>query len=480
LLTDTEVGARLTPQKRRDAYRHHLDQTHKEQNTMSYLDKVIERRDAVKVEMDAVLEAVATENRTDLTAEETEKVDALVEESRSLDTKIEKLKAQADADVKAAEIRASVASVATPVGGARIIAEPRTYTPESQASFVKDAYNAQFRNDFNANERLARHMKEEAIERRDVGTAAFDGLVVPQYLTDLAAPLARAGRPFLDAATNKHALPASGMTLNISRMTTGTTTAIQATENSAVSETDADDTLLTINVRTVAGQQDISRQAIERGTGIDTFILADLIRSWHTTLDNQCLNGAGTSGTILGLDASGGNAITYTTASPTIKLLYPKLADAVQQVQTNAFINPTHWIMHPRRLAYLMAGVDSSDRPLVVPTGYGPMNAVAVGAGGTSYGLSGYSLMGLPIVTDASVVTTTGASSNQDKIYCVAAPEMHLWEQPGSPFALNFDATGASTLTIKSVVYGYAAFSAGRYPTAASIISGTGLVAPTF
>ena len=59
---------------------------------MSYLDKVIERRDAVKTEMDAVLEAVAAENRTDLTAEETEKVDALVEESRSLDTKIEKMK----------------------------------------------------------------------------------------------------------------------------------------------------------------------------------------------------------------------------------------------------------------------------------------------------------------------------------------------------------------------------------------------------
>jgi len=448
---------------------------------MSYLDKVIERRDAVKVEMDAVLEAVAAENRTDLTAEETEKVDTLVEESRSLDTKIEKLKAQADADNKAAEARASVAAVATPAaGGARVISEPRTYTAQAGASFIKDAYNARFKSDFAANERLARHMREEEIERRDVGTGAFEGLVVPQYLTDLAAPLARAGRPFLDGATTKHALPDSGMTINISRMTTGTSTAIQATENANVSETDADDTLLTVNVRTIAGQQDISRQAIERGTGIDSFILADLIRSWHTTLDNQCLNGAGTSGTILGLDGSGGNAITYTSASPTIKLLYPKLADAVQQIQTNAFMSPTAWIMHPRRLAYLMAGVDSSDRPLVVPNAYGPMNVIAAGAGGTSYGNSGYSLMGLPIITDANVVTTTGASSNQDKIYCVAAPEMHLFEQTGSPFALNFDATGASSLTIKTVVYGYAAFTAGRYPLAASIISGTGLVAPSF
>ncbi len=96
---------------------------------MSYFDKVVERRDAVKAEMDAVLEAVASEDRTDLTVEETEKVDALVEEARSLDTKIEKLKAQADADAKASEIRSSVASVATPrVGGTTVTRESRTYS----------------------------------------------------------------------------------------------------------------------------------------------------------------------------------------------------------------------------------------------------------------------------------------------------------------------------------------------------------------
>jgi hypothetical protein len=34
---------------------------------MSYFDNVVERRDAVKAEMDAILEAVAAESRTDLT-----------------------------------------------------------------------------------------------------------------------------------------------------------------------------------------------------------------------------------------------------------------------------------------------------------------------------------------------------------------------------------------------------------------------------
>ena len=449
---------------------------------MSYLDKVIERRDAVKVEMDAILEAVAVENRTDLTEDESAKVDALGEESRTLDSKIEKLTAQAAADAKASEARSTVANFAMPkTGGATVTREARTYSPESEASFVKDAFTAKFSNDYAASERLARHSREEEIERRSVGTGNFAGLVIPQYLVDLAAPFASAGRPTADFATNKMVLPAAGMTLNISRMTTGTSTAVQAAENDAVSNTNADDTLLTVNVRTIAGQQDISKQAIERGTGIDQFIIQDLIRGWHTTLDNQILNGDGNSGAMLGIrQTSGINDVTFTEASPTVAELYPKLADAYQLIQTSVFQNPTHWIMHPRRLAFLLAGVDGSQRPLVVPTLNGPMNAIATGTGPAVYGNSGYSMLGLPIIADANVTTTSGAGTNEDQIYCVNANEMHLWEQAGSPFALNFDATGAGSLTIKSVVYGYGAFTAGRYPGAVSKISGTGLVAPTF
>ena len=448
---------------------------------MSYLDKVVERRDAVKAEMDAILDAVAKEDRTDLTAEETEKVDALVAESRTLDEKIEKLSAQAAADKKAAEARAAVASIATPtVASTKVTREERTYRPDGDISFFKDAYAAQFKSDYAAQERLARHQREESVERRDVGTAQFEGLVIPQYLVDLAAPYARAGRPFADFATNKMTLPPSGMTLNISRMTTGSSTAVQVTQNDAVSETDVDDTLLTVNVRTIAGQQDLSRQAIERGTGIDSFVAADLIKSWHTTLDAQTLNGTGSAGQIEGLRAAGGNAITFTSTAPTVALLYPKLADAIQQIQTNAFVNPTQFVMHPRRLAWLLAAVDSSNRPLVVPAANGPFNAAGVGAGASSYGNSGYQMMGLPIITDANIGTTYGTTTNRDEIYVVTAGENHLWEQPGSPFTLRYDATGAGNLTIKTVVYGYAAFTAGRYPLANSIISGSGLAAPTF
>jgi hypothetical protein len=108
------------------------------------------------------------------------------------------------------------------------------------------------------------------------------------------------------------------------------------------------------------------------------------------------------------------------------------------------------------------------------------MNAIATGAGAAAYGNSGYTMMGLPIIADANIATDLGAGTDQDQIYCVNAGELHLWEQAGSPFALNFDATGAGSLTIKSVVYGYSAFTAGRYPGAVSVVNGTGLVAPTF
>jgi HK97 family phage major capsid protein len=264
-------------------------------------------------------------------------------------------------------------------------------------------------------------------------------------------------------------------------MTTGTSADVQATENSAVSETNADDTLLTIDVRTIAGQQDLSKQVIERGSGVDSFVVQDLIRAYHTKLDNQILNGTGASGQILGIQQTPGiNQTAFNEASPTVALLYPKLAEAYSEIQTSVFMNPTHWIMHPRRLAFLLSGVDLQERPLVLPALNGPMNAVATGSGAAGYGNSGYTLMGLPIIADANVTTTAGSGGDQDDIYCVNAAELHLWETAGAPFALSFDATGAGSLTVKSVVYGYSAFSAGRYPGAVSRISGTGLVAPTF
>ena len=432
---------------------------------MTYSIQLSEKRDAALAKADAIV-AKAQEEARELTTEEDSEITKALDEVRELDAQIEKHSELEARQAEAAELRKTkkIEQTVTVVK-----AEPRTYSPDAKVSFIADAYNAQFNGDFAARERLARHMKEEQVERRDVTSANFAGLIVPQYLTDLAAPLARAGRPTADIA-RKHQLPASGLTLNISKVTTGSSVASQ-TEGAAVSETNMDDTLLTINVQTYAGQQNVSRQALERGTGVDSLVMADLVAAYHTTLNTAV---------VAELLASSGQSVTYTDASPTVAELYPKLLDAVQKIQTNFFAGPNVIIMHPRRLAWILAALDSSNRPLAVPTPVA-MNPISFGSGSVQYGNSGYSIAGLPVVTDATVSTAQGAGTNEDTIYIGNAQELHLWEEgAGEPMMLRFEQPKGAELDIQMIVYGYAAFTANRYPNAWAKIGGTGLVTPTF
>ena len=110
---------------------------------------------------------------------------------------------------------------------------------------------------------------------------------------------------------------------------------------------------------------------------------SDLASAYHTLLD---------SNVVAELFSSAGQAVTYTDASPTVAELYTKILDAVQKVQTTFFAGPNAIIMHPRRLAFILAATDTTGRPLAVPSPNGPTNAVATGAGSVQYGNSGYSI----------------------------------------------------------------------------------------
>lgn len=431
---------------------------------MKYSDTLKQKRSALLADADGFVATAQAEKR-DLSADEDKAIVAKLDEVRELDEQIKRHEELEERAAKAAEVRAET-KIDTAV--AVVKAEPRTYTEKSGHSFLRDAYNAQFNGDFAARERLSRHMNEERVERRDVTSANFTGLVVPQYLTDLAAPFARAGRPTADVA-RKHQLPASGLTLNISRVTTGSSVAEQ-TEGAAVSETNMDDTLLTITVKTFAGQQNVSRQALERGTGIDALVMADLVSAYHTSLDADVINT---------IKVGNGNTVTYTDASPSVAELYPKFLDAVQKIQTNFFAGPNVVVMHPRRLAWILAAVDSTNRPLALPQSHNPMNTVATGAGSVVYGNSGYTIAGLPVVTDANV--PTDLNGDQDAIYIGNTQELHLWEEgDGSPMMLRFEQPKGAELDVQMIVYGYSANTVGRYPKAWAEIIGSGLAAPTF
>ena len=436
-----------------------------------YSEILSEKRSAALAAADALV-ALAQGEARDLSQDEDGAIAKHLEEVRSLDDQISRHQELEQRAAKAAEVRTE-AKIDTAV--AVVKSEPRTYSPKAETSFIADAYSAQFNNDFAAKERLARHMNEEKIERRDVTSANFAGLVVPQFLTDLAAPFARAGRPFLDIA-RKHQLPDQGLVISISKVTTGSATAVQ-TEGAAVQETNMDDTKLDVSVVTVAGQQNVSRQALERGTGIDSLVMADLVSAYNTNLDSLFVTTSATSLTNVITQV-----VTYTDASPTVAELYPKMADAIQRIQTNFFAGPNFILMHPRRLAFILASLDDQKRPLAVPVpNFNGQPAIAAGNGAPVYGNSGYTIMGLPVITDANVITNNGTGTNEDVIIFGNSQEAHLWEQgDGSPMMLRFEQPKGAELDVQMIVYGYAAFTANRYPNAFSLIGGTGLVTPTF
>jgi hypothetical protein len=416
---------------------------------------------------------------------------ALDADVAGFDARIAELEVEKAADEAATRAQADVTptGVRKPAVGDGVIgAEKRTYSPDTDkrgGGFLRDLALA-MRGNGQAQARLNAHSREEEIERgqdfseRAAGTGAFAGLVVPQYLTDLYAPKARAMRPFADACT-KYDLPESGMTVNISRITTGTTVAIQ-TENAAVSETNIDDTLLTLNVLTIAGQQTLSRQAIERGTGVEAAMLDDLFRAYASKLDDTLLNQA-TSGFTNAVNAS--NTVAYTDASPTAAEAYPKLLDARQRAEVgllDAGDGDFFLVMHPRRWAWFQSQV-GPNWPFLAQANQGPMN------GGADYGMrygSGYRgvIAGMPVVVDANITTAAGAGT-EDEIY-VGSRECILWEDPKAPVLIRAEQPAAASLGVLFVVSGYVAFTVGgRYggegdSIAVSLVGGTGLIAPTF
>ena len=449
----------------------------------AFLASLREKRESKTALIQSTLDRAAEEVR-DLTEVELANVEALNLEIKKLDERIEQMSDIEIRNQKAAELAAKVDIKADTkkevrAGGFTVASEELTYSVRGDYDFLTDALKAQFKTDGDATERIQRHQREMAIEKRAVSTSSFAGLVVPQYLVDLYAPLARAGRPFADAA-RKHVLPAQGMSVVISKINTGTTVAYQTSQNTAAVSQDIADTTLTVDVQTIAGQQSVSKQALLRGYNIEGIVLGDLIRAYHTKLDDAILNGSGSSGQPLGLATmTSGILITYTATTGTVAGVYPKIADAIQQVQSNIFVNPNAIIMHPRRLGFFLAGVDSQNRPLVVPNAYNPVNAIGVGNGTPSYGQSGYSILGLPIIVDANISTSKGASTNQDTIFVVDLNECHLWEEASAPTYVTFEEPNGK-VAINIVLFGMSAFTGERYSKAIAQINGTGLATPSF
>lgn len=418
---------------------------------------------------------------------------------------VKRTQAQVDATTRVTEARVASAAL-IPSGDVEGRIEVKSEAPVYDArtphgpSFFNDLYSWNKNHSSDALGRLERNTqmtaegyKEQGIVLRDkegralssTATAGGDFLP-PLYFGSLYAEVKRARRVTANLVQNLP-LAAVGNSITIPRMTSGASTAAQSSDNQNLSNTDAVTATLTVPVCTVAGYADLSRQIVERSEpGIDAIIIADLIKSYNTTVNTYVVNGSGSSGQPTGILNTGSiNAVTYTDASPTLPELYPKLVDAIRQVTEGVFEEANAYVMTARRWAWMVGTqFDSTNRPMVVINTAGPYNALGLQNAGNSSFLenmipAGW-IFGKPVYVDETIPKTLGTGTNQDAIFAAAFDELILWEDAAGPRQFAFEGILSQTAGIRVEVFGYMAFSAGRYPKAVSAINGTGLTAPSF
>lgn len=448
------------------------------------LAQLLEQRDALVTEAEAVVTAARSDNNRALTADETKAFDekraaakAKLDEVEAMQARIAEVEASETRGAKAAELRAQYGTPGPQASGIKVTSEPETYRKGGNVSYFRDIFRAQQLGDRDAVDRLVRNDRE-VLEKRALTTT--DGsageFVPPLWMVDEYVRLARAGRV---TANRLRTLPLPGGTdsINLPRLATGTAVAEQTTQNTAVQNTDATSNSVTAAVSTIAGQQVLPQQLLDQSPiNMDEVLLADLAADYATKLDAYVLNNNATNKVGL-LNVSGLNAVTYTDATPTVGELYSKVADGIQQIHTGRFLPADHIVMHPRRWAWFTAAVDTATRPLVVPVANMPMNAIASMGDVVSEGFVG-TLQGLPVFVDPNIPTNLGAGTNEDRVIILRASDVLLFE--GSPRAEAFRETYANQLSVLLRFYNYAALHSARYPKSISVISGTGLVAPTF
>jgi HK97 family phage major capsid protein len=374
----------------------------------------------------------------------------------------------------------------------------RAAVREARAQKQVDEAEREFTGSFVNGQR--RGLNTSPFERR-VNPNRTDGqggyFVPPLWLIDEYIPLLRAGRVAANLCRNLD-LPPGTDSINIPKLATGTATAIQTADNSAVQSTDFTDTSVQANVKTVAGQQDVAIQLLDQSPGqiIDQVVTEDLMGDFNRLIDRQVVSGNGTNsatlngGQVLGIypstNWSGTNVITWTETAPANGQHFIQVLGAMasQASYSRYNLQNFNFLMHPRRWFWYATTLDSGGRPIVEAApgvgmnlmGFNPAasevgQAPAEGvAGQVAFGPKAYISGNVP-VTD-----TTGGGTGQD--IAIGAKWDDLWLFESEPRTRVLEEVLSGTLEIRFQVYGYIAFLA-RYGQSISIAEGSGFAAPT-
>jgi len=487
------------------------------QKLRELIDELKTKRDAKRTERTQLRDTVEArpEDERDLTDEEDAAYRALSRDIADLSDEItdasDRMLELIETDARDRRANDALRGIAGGTGApAYVRSEPLTYERHNrQTSYFRDLGMAMVGNDPEARERLAQHRKEmdvelpkleqrysearferqmegaigsrhaeSAIVTRDLTRVDGAGgeFVPPIWIMQEYAEFARYGRPFANHIRNI-GLPGGTDSISVPRITSGTATDVQTTDNAAVTETDLATNSATGQVRTIAGQQDIALQTLEQSPLMfDEIVFADLTADYNSKLDLQLINGTGSAGQHLGvLQLAGTNSVSYTDATPTVPEFWPTGAQAISQAVGGRKLPITGTFMSPRRWYWMAAALDSSNRPFIVPTAQGPMNSLAsVDAAAIAEGPAGV-WHGATTILDGNIPTTLGGGT-EDAVLTVRGSDLLLFEGALRTRALPEVLSG--TLTVRLQVYAYSAFIPGRFPAGISKITGTGLAAP--
>lgn len=440
------------------------------------------QRAAIKAELEALVTAAEGESRG-LSADENTIFDTRMADMKALDERIAELTEAETREALASAHRVETAAPAVTHAGDGVRSEPNpVYRKDGDASYFADMFRARAEGNEEARSRLVRSQETRAGDMVSVTATQGGVFAPPAWLVQDYVTLARPHRVTADL-TQKDTLPRGVSSINLPKVSTGSGAGVQATQNSALTDTAMTTTSVSTGITLIAGKQIVSRQLIDQsGIPFDRIILQDLAADYAKQLDIQVLTGSGASGQLRGL-AGAGTTITYTTAAPKVvdattnaNSFYSALVRAVNSVSSNRYLPANAVIMNPQRWAWILEAVDSTGRPIVAPQGasFNPIATtetfpVAEGQVGN--------LLGLPVYLDPNIPQTMNSATNQDAVFVIRRDDIWLYESELE--TASFDATYADNASILFRVLGYSALIPDRYAASTSVILGTGLVTAT-
>ena len=208
--------------------------------------------------------------------------------------------------------------------------------------------------------------------------------------------------------------------------------------------------------------------------GADQIVLRDLAKSYALKIDDIVLNSSTSNRKGL-LQETGLGGATATAGTATIAIVWAALLNAVADVASGVYAYPDAIVMHPRRWAWMVGQVDSS-RPVL--GAHMPQNAIGqyngINVPGQFQGpVPVGNILGIPVYLDATIPTTFGSGTDEDRIIVMKRDEPILMES-APKFAVSTDAQFAKDQLVARVT-GDVAFTCARRKAAVSIVSGTAL-----